>query len=105
MYMYVWTIDLILHLLWKKELNWNVTFCFKGELQILAHRLDGPFNIEMVVSPLGVKISEAIMVFQENSGSFSSKVGNAHGMQQRAELWAYMSIKIASVYHLLSFDT
>ena len=31
----------------------------------LADRLEGPFNIEAVVDPIDVKISEAIMILQE----------------------------------------
>lgn len=45
-----------------------------GEMITLASRLGGPFNVEMVVSPLGIKLSEAVMVFMENFDSFSSKV-------------------------------
>lgn len=33
----------------------------------LASRLEGPFNIESVVDPIDVKISDAIMTLQENS--------------------------------------
>jgi len=33
----------------------------------LAIRLEGPFNIESVVDPIDVKISDAIMILQENS--------------------------------------
>ena len=40
----------------------------------LADRLEGPFNIESVVDPIDVKISDAIMNFQENSDTVSSKV-------------------------------
>ena len=40
----------------------------------VADRLEGPFNIEAVVDPIDVKISDAIMNFQENSESVSDKV-------------------------------
>lgn len=40
----------------------------------LAEKLEGPFNIEMVVDPIDVKISDAIMNFQENSETVSTKV-------------------------------
>ena len=43
-------------------------------LMKLADRLEGPFNIESVVDPIDVKISDAIMNFQENSQTVSSKV-------------------------------
>ena len=44
----------------------------------LAERLEGPFNIESVIEPIDVKISEAIMNFQENSDTVSSKVTNLY---------------------------
>jgi len=40
----------------------------------VAGRLEGPFNIEGVILPIGIKISEAIMNFHENSESVSQKV-------------------------------
>ncbi len=40
----------------------------------LAERLEGPFNIESVVDPIDVKISDAIMNFQENSEAVTTKV-------------------------------
>ena len=43
-------------------------------LMKLADRLEGPFNIESVVGPIDVKISDAIMNFQENSETVLSKV-------------------------------
>ncbi|MGH0133933.1 UNVERIFIED_CONTAM: hypothetical protein FKN15_016546 [Acipenser sinensis] len=41
----------------------------------LAERLEGPFNIEAVMDPIDVKISDAIMNMQENSMQVSQKVG------------------------------
>lgn len=40
----------------------------------IADRLLGPFNIEVLVSPINLKISEAIMNFQENSHDVSQRV-------------------------------
>ena len=40
----------------------------------LAEKLEGPFNIETVVDPIDVKISDAIMNFQENSETVSNRV-------------------------------
>jgi len=40
----------------------------------VAERLDGPFSIENVLEPMDVKISEAIMNFQENPEAVTSKV-------------------------------
>lgn len=41
---------------------------------LVADRLTGPFNIEAVMEPIDVKISEAIMTMQDNSIQVSSKV-------------------------------
>ncbi|CAJ0930699.1 unnamed protein product [Ranitomeya imitator] len=43
-------------------------------LMTVAERLEGPFNIETVMDPIDVKISEAIMNMQENSNQVSQKV-------------------------------
>lgn len=40
----------------------------------VQQRLLGPFNIELVVEPINVKISEAIMNFQESANQVSTKV-------------------------------
>ncbi|ESP01694.1 hypothetical protein LOTGIDRAFT_139272 [Lottia gigantea] len=44
-------------------------------MKMLASRLEGPFNIESVVDPIDVKISDAIMNLQESSAKVSAKVG------------------------------
>ena len=41
---------------------------------LLGERLEGPLNIERVVEPIDMKLSEAISNFQENSVVISSKV-------------------------------
>lgn len=41
---------------------------------MVAERLEGPFNIESVMDPIDVKISDAIMNMQENSVQVSQKV-------------------------------
>ncbi|XP_052463010.1 glypican-6 [Carassius gibelio] len=41
---------------------------------LVAERLEGPFNIESVLEPIDVKISEAIMNMQENSMQLSYQV-------------------------------
>lgn len=43
-------------------------------MEKVKKRLLGPFNIELVVIPINVKISEGIMNFQENSNKVSQKV-------------------------------
>jgi len=47
---------------------------FLENLRELAARLNGPYDIEDVVDPIGVKISEAIMNFQRSGFDVSQKV-------------------------------
>ncbi|KAK6633201.1 hypothetical protein RUM44_003802 [Polyplax serrata] len=58
------------------ETEWNH---FVDALSKVSDRLLGPFNIEMVVEPINIKISEAIMNFQENSHEVSEKVFSGCG--------------------------
>ncbi|XP_067259739.1 glypican-6a isoform X1 [Chanodichthys erythropterus] len=51
--------------------EWNL---FIDAMLLVADRLEGPFNIESVMEPIDVKISEAIMTMQDNSMQVSSKV-------------------------------
>ncbi|XP_059408205.1 glypican-6-like [Carassius carassius] len=51
--------------------EWNL---FIDAMLLVADRLEGPFNIEAVMEPIDVKISEAIMAMQDNSMQVSSKV-------------------------------
>ncbi|XP_023288237.1 glypican-6 [Orussus abietinus] len=51
--------------------EWNH---FVEAVDKVADRLLGPFNIEMLVRPINLKISEAIMNFQENSQDVSQRV-------------------------------
>jgi len=43
---------------------------------LVADRLEGPFNIDSVLDPMDVKISEAIMNFQENAEAVTAKVSH-----------------------------
>ena len=45
------------------------------DMMELADKLQGPFSMEAIIGPLGVKISEAIMVFQHNKLNVTNKVG------------------------------
>ncbi|XP_030750341.1 glypican-6 [Sitophilus oryzae] len=47
---------------------------FVDAIDKVADRLIGPYNIETVVEPLNIKISEAIMNFQENGKDVSQKI-------------------------------
>ncbi|KAJ8393835.1 hypothetical protein AAFF_G00055640 [Aldrovandia affinis] len=51
--------------------EWNL---FIDAMLQVAERLEGPFNIEAVMEPIDVKISEAIMNMQDNSVQVSAKV-------------------------------
>lgn len=52
------------------------SFCWTDALLKVADRLLGPFNIELVVDPIDIKISDAIMNFQENGYEISQKVNS-----------------------------
>lgn len=47
---------------------------FSDAVDKVGERLLGPYNIEQVVEPLNIKISEAIMTFQECGGNVSKKI-------------------------------
>uniref|UniRef100_UPI00358F2A21 glypican-6-like n=1 Tax=Myxine glutinosa TaxID=7769 RepID=UPI00358F2A21 len=51
--------------------DWNK---YIDAMLLVAKRLESPFNIEAVLDPIDVKISDAIMNMQENSIQFSDKV-------------------------------
>ncbi|XP_001607767.2 glypican-4 [Nasonia vitripennis] len=53
------------------DADWNH---FVEAVDKVADRLLGPFNIEMLVRPINLKISEAIMNFQESSSDVSQRV-------------------------------
>uniref|UniRef100_A0A1B6DDS1 Glypican n=1 Tax=Clastoptera arizonana TaxID=38151 RepID=A0A1B6DDS1_9HEMI len=53
------------------DTEWNN---FVDAIDKVIERLLGPFNIEMVVEPLNIKISDAIMNFQENAPQVSQRV-------------------------------
>ncbi|KAM4702031.1 glypican-6 [Discoglossus pictus] len=59
------------------DIEWNL---FIDAMLLVADRLEGPFDIESVMDPIDVKISEAIMNMQENSMQVSGKV-----LQERSE--------------------
>lgn len=56
----------------------NVSFSVLDSMLMVAERLEGPFNIESVMDPIDVKISDAIMNMQENSLQVSQKVHHQH---------------------------
>ncbi|XP_010771843.1 glypican-6b isoform X2 [Notothenia coriiceps] len=61
--------------------EWNL---YIDALLLVAQRLEGPFNIESVMEPIDVKISEAIMNMQENSAQVSFRVFQGCGQPKPA---------------------
>lgn len=61
------------HLVEAARFNFSLSL-FVDALMKVADRLLGPFNIELVVDPIDIKISDAIMNFQENGYEISQKV-------------------------------
>ena len=49
-------------------------FLLLDNLISVGERLIGPFNIEAVVEPIDIKISDAIMNFQESGYEVTQKV-------------------------------
>lgn len=55
---------------------------FVQSMDKIIERLLGPFNIVMVVEPINIKISEAIMNFQETGQDISAQIFNGCGKPQ-----------------------
>ncbi|XP_047440975.1 glypican-4 isoform X2 [Mugil cephalus] len=74
------------------DTEWNN---FLDAMLSLAERLEGPFNFESVMDPIDVKISEAIMIMQDNSMQVSQKVFQGCGMpkQQSTSFRSTRSVK------------
>lgn len=63
--------------------EWNQ---YIDAMLLVAQRLEGPFNIESVMGPIDVKISEAIMNMQENSAQVTFRVFQGCGQPKLAEI-------------------
>ncbi|TNN04245.1 glypican-6b isoform X1 [Takifugu flavidus] len=61
--------------------EWNL---YIDAMLLVAQRLEGPFNIESVMEPIDVKISEAIMNMQDNSAEVSYRVFQGCGQPKPA---------------------
>ncbi|CAL8268178.1 unnamed protein product [Lota lota] len=61
------------------------SFVITYAMLLVAQRLEGPFNIESVMEPIDVKISEAIMTMQENSAQVSYRVFQGCGQPKPSE--------------------
>ncbi|KAJ8003359.1 hypothetical protein DPEC_G00147520 [Dallia pectoralis] len=59
--------------------EWNL---FIDAMLMVADRLQGPFNIETVMEPIDVQISNAIMTMQDNSMTVSAKVFQGCGQPE-----------------------
>lgn len=70
-----------------KAIKNNNFYLFLESMDKVAERLIGPFNIEMVVEPINIKISDAIMNFQERGPNISQRVFQGCGKpnQDRAK--------------------
>ncbi|KAG7222351.1 hypothetical protein INR49_016306 [Caranx melampygus] len=82
--------------------EWNL---FIDAMLLVAARLEGPFNIEAVIEPIDIKISEAIMTMQENSMQVSAKAFAAYSSGNKSYttsalatvLWAIVNQSYTSV--------
>lgn len=71
---------------------------------LVAERLEGPFNIESVMDPIDVKISDAIMNMQENSMQVSQKVNGPRGhLGLTYRVW-FMSLFSSIRFSLMTFQ-
>ena len=66
----------------------------------MADRLIGPFDIEAVVDPIGVKISDAIMNFQNSGYEVTSKVFEDCGRPRLQKRQVHTTIYIQSTLQL-----
>lgn len=79
------------------------TFVFLSLLDsmlLVAERLEGPFNIESVMDPIDVKISDAIMNMQENSMQVSQKVNEPRGHLGFFYLMCFISLFLSICFFL-----
>lgn len=68
-----------LHYYNEMDMEWDN---FVASMEKVSERLLGPFNIVMVVEPINIKISEAIMNFQETGQDISQQVFQGCGRPQ-----------------------
>ena len=90
------------------EISYPLIF-FADNLGTLADRLIGPFDIEAVVDPIGVKISDAIMNFQNSGYEVTGKVFEECGrprLQKRQVclmIFHYINFNILILVIILSY--
>ncbi|XP_071015697.1 glypican-6a isoform X2 [Oncorhynchus clarkii lewisi] len=77
--------------------EWNL---FIDAMLLVADRLEGPFNIEAIMEPIDVKISEAIMTMQDNSMIVSAKVFQGCGQPKPSGMGSSRSARgISDVFN------
>uniref|UniRef100_A0A8C7QP61 Glypican 6b n=1 Tax=Oncorhynchus mykiss TaxID=8022 RepID=A0A8C7QP61_ONCMY len=72
---------------------------FDDAMLLVAQRLEGPFNIESVMEPIDVKISEAIMNMQDNSVQLSYKVFQGCGQPKPSGMGGRSTRGISDVFN------
>uniref|UniRef100_A0A8C7U1R0 Glypican 6b n=1 Tax=Oncorhynchus mykiss TaxID=8022 RepID=A0A8C7U1R0_ONCMY len=76
--------------------EWNQ---YIDAMLLVAQRLEGPFNIESVMEPIDVKISEAIMNMQDNSVQLSYKVFQGCGQPKPSGMGGRSTRGISDVFN------
>lgn len=59
---------------WRTNIYGACESLLADAMLLVVDRLQGPFNVESVLEPIDIKISDAIMTMQENSMQVSAKV-------------------------------
>uniref|UniRef100_A0A182WVU6 Glypican n=1 Tax=Anopheles quadriannulatus TaxID=34691 RepID=A0A182WVU6_ANOQN len=78
---------------------------FVSKMERIAERLLGPFNIVMVVQPIDVKISEAIMNFQENGKDISDRIFQGCGQPALGRMRRSASKQVADSFATNGFES
>ncbi len=90
-----------LHYYNELDMEWDN---FVASMEKVAERLLGPFNIVMVVEPINIKISEAIMNFQETGQDISQQVFHGCGRPQLGRRRRAISSKFFALSEAKYFD-
>ncbi|XP_028999613.1 glypican-6-like isoform X2 [Betta splendens] len=77
------------------DAEWNL---FIDAMLLVADRLEGPVDIEAVIEPIDIKISDAIMTMQDNSMVVSAKVFQGCG-QPKASVMGRSARGISDVFN------
>lgn len=72
-------------------------------MEKVSERLIGPFNIEMVVGPIDIKISEAIMIFQENGHAVSQQVFEKCGHPKLGRWKKHLEKRVIIFYSMILY--